>query len=110
MYFCRVLEGKVKQERVSAAIHLINERLEHIRKVSGFLFVQVMRQGNEFIAVSSWKTLKDLRGYAESTLARDLLNDLTPLCLEPPQVRTFELLLMEESEEGFFVKDEGGEG
>ena len=62
MYFCRVLEGKLKPERVAAAIHLVSDRLERIRKVSGFLFVQVMRQGNEFIAVSSWKTLKDLRG------------------------------------------------
>jgi heme-degrading monooxygenase HmoA len=110
MYFCRVLEGKVKPERVSAAIHLINDRLERIKKVSGFLFVQVMRQGNAFIAVSSWKTLKDLRGYAESALAQDLLKELMPMCLEPPQARSFELLLMEESEEGFFVKDEGGEG
>ncbi len=110
MYFCRVLEGKLKPERAATAIHLVNDRLERIKKVSGFLFVQVMRQGNEFIAVSSWKTLKDLRGYAESELAQGLLKELAPLCLEPPQARSFELLLMEESEEGFFVKDEGGEG
>lgn len=110
MYFCRVLEGKLKPERVATAIHLVNDRLERIRKTPGFLFVQVMRQGNEFIAVSSWKTLRDLRGYADGPLAQDLLTELTPLCLELPQARTFELLLMEESEEGFFVKDEGGEG
>lgn len=110
MYFCRVLEGKLKSERVATAIHLVNDRLERIRQVPGFLFVQVMRQGNDFIAVSSWKTLRDLRGYAEGPLAQDLLTELTPLCVEPPQARTFELLLMEESDEGFFVKDEGGEG
>ncbi len=110
MYFCRVLEGKVKPERTAAAVRLINERLEQVRKVSGFLFIQVMRQGNEFIAVSSWKTLKDLRGYSESLLAQNLLNDLVPLCIEPPLVRSFELLTMAESEEGFFSKDEGGEG
>jgi heme-degrading monooxygenase HmoA len=108
MYFCRVLEGKVKPERTATAIHLINERLEQVRKVSGFLFIQVMRQGQDFIAVSSWKTLKDLRGYSESALAQNLLKDLAPLCSEPPQVRTFELLTMAESEEGFFVQDEGG--
>lgn len=110
MYFCRVLEGKVKPERMATAIHLLNDRLEQIRKVSGFLFVQVMRAGNEFIAVSSWKTQKDLRGYTESALARDLLKDLIPLCLEPPRIRTCELLVMAESDEGFFSKDEGGEG
>jgi quinol monooxygenase YgiN len=110
MYFCRVLEGNVKPERVATAIRLLNDRLEQVRKVSGFLFVQVMRAGNHFIAVSSWKTQKDLRAYAESSLAQDLLKDLTPLCIEPPLIRTFELLVMAESEEGFFTRDEGGEG
>lgn len=110
MYFCRVLEGTVRPERMATAIRLLNDRLEQIRKVSGFLFVQVMRNGYEFIAVSSWKTQKDLRGYTDSAIARALLTDLAPLCVEPPRIRSCELLVMAESEEGFFAKDEGGEG
>jgi quinol monooxygenase YgiN len=108
--YCRVLEGKAKPGQTEAAIQVLHERLERVRKVSGFLFVQIMQDGDEVIAVSSWRTSKDLRAYAESPLAQDLLSSLTPLCVAPPRVRTFDLRLMAESEEGFFTADEGGEG
>jgi len=110
MYYCRVLEGKAKPGQSEAAIQVLQDRLSHVRQVSGFLFVQIMQTGDEVIAVSSWRTSKDLRAYAESQLAQDLLNALTPLCVAPPRVRTFDLRLMAESEDGFFTKDEGGEG
>ena len=110
MYYCRVLEGKAKPGQVEAAIQVLQDRLEQVKKVSGFLFVQIMREGDEFIAVSSWRSTTDLRAYAESQLAQDLLNSLTPLCVVLPRVRTFDLRLMAESEEGFFPVDEGGEG
>jgi|SRR5262245_11972597 len=110
MYYCRVLEGKAQPGQVEAAIQVLQDRLERVRNVSGFLFVQIMQEGEEFIAVSSWRSTKDLRAYAESQLAQDLLNSLTPLCAAPPRVRTFDLRLMAESEEGFFSVDEGGEG
>jgi quinol monooxygenase YgiN len=108
--YCRVLEGKAKPGQIEAAIHVLQDRLERVKKGTGFLFVQIMQEGDEFIAVSSWRTSKDLRAYAQSELAQDLLNSLTPLCVAPPRVRTFDLRLMAESEEGFFAKDEGGEG
>jgi quinol monooxygenase YgiN len=108
--YCRVLEGKAKHDRVEAALKVLQDRLERVRRVSGFLFVQIMQEGDEFIAVSSWRTSKDLQAYANSELAQDLLQSLTPLCVTPPRVRTFDLRLMAESEEGFFPVDEGGEG
>jgi quinol monooxygenase YgiN len=110
MYYCRVLEGKGKPGQVETAIQVLQDRLEQVRKVSGFLFVQIMQESDEFIAVSSWRNAKDLRAYAEGQLAQDLLNSLIPLCVAPPRVRTFDLRLMAESEEGFFPVDEGGEG
>ncbi|MEW6300057.1 MAG: antibiotic biosynthesis monooxygenase [Thermodesulfobacteriota bacterium] len=108
MYYCRVLEGRARPGQGEAAIHVLQDRLDRVRKVSGFLFVQIMQAADEFIAVSSWRTARDLRAYAESQLAQDLLNGLTPLCVSPPRVRTFDLRLMAESEEGFFPVDEGG--
>ena len=110
MYYCRVLEAKAQPGQIEAAVLVLQERLDRVRQVSGFLFVQIMQEGDEVIAVSSWRTSKDLRAYAESQLAHDLLNALIPLCVSPPRVRTFNLRLMAESEEGFFAKDEGGEG
>ena len=110
MYYCRVLEGKAKPGQLETALQMAQERLEVIRKVSGFLFVQIMNSGDEFIAVSSWRNNKDLQAYADSDLACGLLNDLTPLCIEPPRARTHALRLMVENEEGFFSQDEGGEG
>jgi len=108
--YCRVLEAKAKPGQVEAAIRVLQDRLEHVRKVSGFLFVQIMQEGDDLIAVSSWRTIKDLRAYAEGQLAQDLLTQLTPLCVALPRVRTFDLRLMAQSEEGFFPVDEGGEG
>jgi len=110
MYYCRVLEGTAKPGQLEAALQLAQERLEIIKKVSGFLFIQIMDTGDEFIAVSSWRSNKDLQAYAESDLARNLLKDLTSLCIAPPRVRTYELRMMVESDEGFFPSDEGGEG
>lgn len=110
MYFCRVLEGQAKPGQAEAAIKVLQDRLDQIRLVSGFLFVEVMQEGDEFIAVSSWKTRTDLQGYANSALAQNLLKDLTPLCVAPPRTRVFNLRFMVESDEGFFTKDEGGEG
>ena len=110
MYFCRVLEGQAKPGQAEAAIKILQDRLEQVRTVSGFLFVQIMQKGDEFIALSSWKTHTDLQGYADSSIAQGLLKDLAPLCVAPPRLRTFDLRLMAESEEGFFTKDEGGEG
>lgn len=110
MYFCRVLEGQAKQGQAGAAVKMLQDRLDQVRRVSGFLFIQIMQEGDEFIAVSSWKTQTDLQGYANSTIAKDLLRDLSPLCIAPPRVRIFDLRFMAESEEGFFTKDEGGEG
>ena len=110
MYYCRVLEGIAKPGQLEAALQLAQERLEVIKKVSGFLFIQIMDTGDEFIAVSSWRTSKDLQAYAESDIARNLLKDLTPLCIAPPRARTYELRLMVENEDGFFPSDEGGEG
>ena len=51
MYYCRVLEGTAKPGQLEAALQLAQERLEVIRKVSGFLFIQIMDTGDEFIAV-----------------------------------------------------------
>ncbi|MCS6924865.1 MAG: antibiotic biosynthesis monooxygenase [Candidatus Binatia bacterium] len=110
MYYCRVLEGRARPGQIEAVMQVLQDRLERVRKVSGFLFVQILQAADDFIAVSSWRTTKDLRAYAESELAQDLLRALTPLCISPPQVRTFDLRLMAESEEGFFPIDEGGEG
>ncbi|MBM4256308.1 MAG: hypothetical protein FJ147_10460 [Deltaproteobacteria bacterium] len=110
MYYCRVLEGTVRPGQLETAMQIAQERLEVIRKVSGFLFVQIMTSGDEFIAVSSWRNSQDLQAYAESDLARNLFKDLTPLCIAPPRARTHELRLMVENEEGFFSSDEGGEG
>ncbi len=65
MYYCRVLEGKAKPGQVEAAIQVLKDRLEQVRKVSGFLFVQIMQEGDEVIAVSSWRR----PGYAPLTSA-----------------------------------------
>jgi len=110
MYFCRVLEGQAKPGQAQAAIKMLQDRLDQVRLVSGFLFVQVMQEGDEFVAVSSWKSRKDLQGYGNSSIAQNLLKDIPPLCVAPPRVRIFDLRFMAESDEGFFIKDEGGEG
>ncbi len=56
MYYCRVLEGRARPNQIEAAMKVLQDRLDLVRKVSGFLFVQIMHAADEFIAVSSWRT------------------------------------------------------
>ena len=48
--------------------------------------------------------------YADSKLAQDFIERLTPLLAAPPQVKSLEIKLAIEGNEPFFSPDEGGEG
>jgi len=111
--YCRVLEGKAQPGRVAEVLEVVAQQVEKVKKAKGFLFVQVLQGGDEIIAVSSWRTAKDLRAYAESELAQDMLARLSSLLEGVPTVRNFEIKLVVEGMEGiegFFSHDEGGEG
>ena len=108
--FCRVLEAKVQPGKMEPVLALISQQVEKVKSTSGFLFAQAMQSGDDLLIVSSWRSEKDIRGYADSDLARDLLARLATLSVEPPTVKSFAMKLAVEGEEGFFSRDEGGEG
>jgi heme-degrading monooxygenase HmoA len=107
---CRVLEGKARAGRVAEALEVVNQQVQKVRGVGGFLFVQAMHSGDDVIVVSSWRTDKDLHAYADSQLAQEMLARLSPLFAEGPTVKNFVMALAVEGDEGFFPRDEGGEG
>jgi hypothetical protein len=74
------------------------------------MLVQVLQREDELIAISSWRTAKDLRAYAESKLAVEFIARLSPLLDAPPEVKSFEIKLAVEGSEPLFSPDEGGEG
>jgi quinol monooxygenase YgiN len=92
------------------ALHVVGEQVERVRRTSGLMLVQVLQGEGELIAISSWRTAKDLRAYADSKLALDFIARLTPLLASPPEVKSFEIKLAVEGSEPFFSADEGGEG
>ena len=107
---CRVLEAKLKPGRAAEAVAIIEQQSGTVRGISGFAFVQAMHSGDDFLVVSSWRTEKDVRAYADSELAQDLLKRLSGLFVAGPTIKTFSIDLAVESDEGFFALDEGGEG
>ena len=108
--FCRVLEAKVQPGKMEQALAIFSQQMEKVKSTSGFLLAQAMQDGDDLLVVSSWRTEKDIRGYAASDLARDILARLSALSVEPPVVKSFAMKLVVEGEEGFFSRDEGGEG
>src|SRR5262249_2829301 len=108
--FCRVLEAKVQPDKMEQALTIISQQVEKVKSTGGFLFAQAMQSGDELLVVSSWRTEKDIRDYAASDLARDMLARLSTLLVESPSVKNFAMKLAVEGDEGFFSRDEGGEG
>jgi heme-degrading monooxygenase HmoA len=108
--FCRVLEAKVQPGKMEQALAIFSQQMEKVKSTSGFLLAQAMQNEDDLLVVSSWRTEKDIRGYAASDLARDVLARLSTLSVEPPIVKSFAMKLAVEGEEGFFSHDEGGEG
>jgi heme-degrading monooxygenase HmoA len=108
--YCRVLEGRTHSGKITEAIELVAEQIEKVKRTGGFMFVQALQSEDDLLVVSSWRTEKDLRGYAESELAHELLSRLSSLMVEKPTVRNFAMKLAVEGVEGFFTPDEGGEG
>ncbi len=107
---CRVVEAKVQPGKMAEVLEIAARQVEKVKKTKGFIFIQILQSEGEIMAVSSWRTEKDLRAYAESQLAQDMLNRLAPLLIGSPTVKYYEIKLVAEGDEGFFVPDEGGEG
>jgi heme-degrading monooxygenase HmoA len=107
---CRVLEAKLKPGRAAEAIAIIGQQADKVQGISGFAFVQAMHNGDDLLVVSSWRTEKDVRAYADSELAQEMLKRLSSLFEAGPTIKNFAIELAVESAEGFFTQDEGGEG
>ena len=107
---CRVLEAKLQPGRAAQAIDIIKQQADKVKGIRGFAFVQVMQSDDDLLVVSSWRTEKDVQGYAESELAQEMLRRLLPLFVAGPIIKNFVMELAVEGDEGFFTPDEGGEG
>jgi quinol monooxygenase YgiN len=108
--YCRVLEGKLLPGRGAEAVEIIKQEAALVRENRGFMFAQALQSGDNFLVVSSWRSDKDLHAYVESDIAQRVITRLTPLMVESPTARNFDMKLVVEGEEGFFTRDEGGEG
>ena len=108
--YCRVLEGKAKPGGAAQAIDILVRQLGKLKKTGGLASVQIMQSGDEVLAISSWQTEKDLRAYAASQLAREMLDRLTAVLEQPASVRSFEIKLAVQMDEEFLSPDQGGEG
>jgi quinol monooxygenase YgiN len=95
---------------VGDALDVIRQQVEFVRRTTGMLLVQVLQGEDEILVISSWRSAKDLRAYAESTLATEFVTRLTPLLVAPPTVKSLEIKLAVEGSEPFLAHDEGGEG
>ena len=89
---------------------MVSEQVERVRRTTGLSLAQVLQGEDELIVISAWRTAKDLRAYADSRLAQDFIERLTPFLVAPPEVKSLEIKLALEGSEPFFAPDEGGEG
>ncbi len=108
--YCRVFQGRPLPGKAAQALEVVRDQVERVRRTTGMLLVQVLQGEDEILAISSWRSAKDLRAYAESALAADFVTRLTPLLVAPPDVKSLEIKLAVEGSEPFLLPDEGGEG
>jgi len=87
--------GQAKPGKMPAVLQVVFEQSEKVKLVSGsgFLFAQVLQNGDEMLVVSSWRTERDLRVYMQSALAEAMLTRLAPLLACTPTVKTFPIHL-----------------
>jgi quinol monooxygenase YgiN len=105
-----VFQGQPLPGKAAEALAVVREQVERAVRTTGLLLVQVLQGEDEILAISSWRSAKDLRAYAESSLAADFVARLTPLLVTPPSVKSLEIKLAIEGSERFLAPDEGGEG
>jgi quinol monooxygenase YgiN len=108
--YCRVFEITTQPGKAPAALDILAEQITKAKATRGFLFVQALQSDDEILVVSSWRTTTDLRAYAESAMVQEMLTRLAPLLTGPPKIRSYDMKLAVEGGEGFFTRDEGGEG
>jgi quinol monooxygenase YgiN len=108
--YCRVFQGQALPGKAAEALEVIRQQVGLVRRTTGMLLVQVLQGDGEILIISSWRSAKDLRAYAESALATDFVARLTPLLVAPPSVRSLAITLAVEGSEPFLLHDEGGEG
>ena len=106
----RVLVGKIQPGKEAEALRVLEQKVEAIRKATRLLFVQVLQSDDEIMVMSSWKTAKDLQGYAGSELALSMMSRLSPLFAAPPQIKSYEVKLEAQGFDELLSHDEGGEG
>jgi quinol monooxygenase YgiN len=105
-----VVLGKPLPGKDGEALRVVSEQVERVHRTTGLSMAQVLQGEDELIVISAWRTAKDLRAYADSKLAQDFIERLTPLLVAPPQVKSLEIKLALEGSEPLFAPDEGGEG
>ena len=90
---CRMFGGQAKPGKMPAVLQIVSEQSEKVKKISGFLFAQVLQNGDEMLVVSSWRTERHLRVYMHGALAQETLTRLAPLLACTPTVKTFPIHL-----------------
>lgn len=99
---CRIFGGQAKPGKMAAVLRIVTEQVEQVKTVPGFLFVQVLHNGDEMVAVSSWRTEMDVHAYMRSALAQETLARLTPCLVGVPTIKNFVISLDQEGEDTWF--------
>jgi heme-degrading monooxygenase HmoA len=90
--------GQAKPGKMSTVLRVVSEQSEKVKTIPGFLFAQVLQNGDEMLVVSSWRTERDVRTYMHSALAQETLTRLAPLLVCAPTVKTFPIHLSQVSQ------------
>jgi quinol monooxygenase YgiN len=91
--FLRIVEGKARPGKVHDIENLWARYAEEVvKKLKGFLFVQILSSGDDIMAVSSWRTREDMEAYLELEEAKALYRELPSLLMGVPTIRTYNVL------------------
>lgn len=89
----RILEATARPgaiERLSEM--LVQQEQDVVANAAGIVFAQSLRSGDNVLAVSSWRTLEDMRRYLDQPVTSAFYRALPELLMGMPSVRTFEVI------------------
>jgi quinol monooxygenase YgiN len=98
MAIFRILEATARPGAIGRLSDLlVQQEQEVVATAPGIVFVQSLRSGDKVMAVSSWRSVEDMRRYLEQPITSRFYAALPELLMGSPSVRTYEVISADDS-------------
>jgi quinol monooxygenase YgiN len=91
--YTRLFYGEIQPGKAEEAWQVLRRFAQQVKQLDGCVFNQILQNGNEIVAISSWETAQHVATYSDGPVAKEFFKLITPLFMGLPTVRTYEVKL-----------------